>query len=206
MNTIRPVLYTLILLGISSCATMNKSECLQADWRVVGLEDGARGHDLSYIGRHRESCAEHGVNPNLEQYNIGREEGLTQYCTYKKGHRHGRSGFSYSDACQADQHALYQDGYSKGRELYDREKEIDHLLKDLHVKRAQLAELQGQIQHVEYKLTLKAKSLRHRKKQVHRYNHLQADYEALDHDIHDLELFVARKQDEYQALKSQYSY
>ncbi len=212
MNPIRLrlALCALILLGGSSCATMNKSECREADWQVVGLEDGARGRDLSYIGRHRESCAEHGIAPDLARYNIGREAGLQQYCTYNKGHWFGSFGFSYSNVCQGEQFGAYREGYDRGRELYGLvhglEKEIDHTTKDLLAKRAQLAEIHRKIDRVEHKLTLQAKSLKQRKKQLHRYNHLQADYEALDHDIHDLESYLAGKQDEYKALKSQQGY
>lgn len=210
MNSFRLIFCVLILLGVSSCATMNKSECRQADWQVIGLEDGARGRDISYIGNRREACAEHGVKPDLAQYNIGREAGLRQYCTYKKGHWSGSRGYSYSNVCQGQQYGAYQEGYSRGRELYGLldglEKEIDHATKDLLAKKAVLAELDKKIHQVEYKLTLQAKSLRQRKKQLHRYNHLQADYEALDHDIHDLELYLAGKQDEYNSLKSQRGY
>jgi hypothetical protein len=189
---------------------MNKSECQQANWQVIGLEDGASGHDLSYIGRHRESCAEHGVNPDLEQYTRGREEGLRQYCTYSRGHRFGSYGYSYSSVCQGEQYGAYREGYDRGNELYGQIQvlkiEIDDAAKDLHAKRAQLTDLQGRIHHLEHKLTLEAKSLRHRKKQLNRYSHLKADHDALDHDIHDLESYLAGKQNEHKALKSQQGY
>ena len=35
---------TLLALGImSGCATMNADECRNADWRIVGYEDGLQG-------------------------------------------------------------------------------------------------------------------------------------------------------------------
>lgn len=210
MNMIRPALCILILFSVSNCATMNKSECREADWQIIGLEDGSKGRAISYIGNRREACAAHGVKPDLEQYNIGREAGLRQYCTHRNGFLRGRSGYSYNGVCQGEQYGAYQEGYNRGHELhgllYGLEKEIDHRHKDLHVKRAQLVELEGQIQKLEYKLTLKAKSLRQRRKQLDWYNHLRTDHEALDHEIHDLELYIARKQDEYKSLKSQQSY
>jgi hypothetical protein len=189
---------------------MNKSECQQADWQVIGLEDGARGRAVSYIGTRRQACAEYGVKPDLERYNIGREAGLRQYCTYGNGFTRGRSGHSFNNVCQEGHYGAYQEGYNRGRELHgvlaSLKKEIDYAHRDLHAKSAQLADLEGQIQQLEYKLTLEAKSLRQRQKQLDWYNHLRVDHETLAREIHDIELFVARKQDEYKALKSQRGY
>ena len=50
---------------VASCATMSESECEEADWEIIGLEDGAQGHPLSHIGQHRKACAEYGVKPDL---------------------------------------------------------------------------------------------------------------------------------------------
>jgi hypothetical protein len=210
MNLIRLALCILIMFGVSNCATMNKSECRQADWQIIGLEDGSKGRAISYIGNRREACAEHGVKPDLAQYNIGREAGLRQYCTHRNGFSRGRSGYSYNDACQGEQRGAYREGYDRGRELYgllaSLKKEIDYMHKDLHEKKEQLVDLEKRIQRVESKLVLKEGSIEQRRKQLHRYNHLQADYGALDHDIHDLELYLTGKQDEYKSLKSQQSY
>ena len=32
-----------LLALLAGCATLNKNECLRADWYAIGLEDGARG-------------------------------------------------------------------------------------------------------------------------------------------------------------------
>jgi hypothetical protein len=50
------------LIGIiQGCATLSESECEAADWRIIGLEDGAAGKPISQIGKHRKACAEYGV-------------------------------------------------------------------------------------------------------------------------------------------------
>lgn len=205
MKIIRLAVCILILLGFSSCATMNKSECLEADWQVIGLEDGAAGRGLAYIGTHRKACAEHGVTPNLEQYNIGREAGLKQYCTYKNGYRLGSRGFSNSDVCQGELKGPHSTGFNRGREIYDMGKEIGHMVKHLESKKAELAGINIEIQRVESHLISKAGSRADRIHHLDEYNHFKADQEALEHYLHDLELDIARKQDERNALNAEYS-
>ncbi len=68
MNLPRLLFNAFIMLLVTGCATMDKSECEQADWRIIGLEDGAEGRPVSYIGRHRKACAEYGIKPNLALY------------------------------------------------------------------------------------------------------------------------------------------
>lgn len=206
MNFIRLALYTLILLGVSSCATMNKSECQKAEWQVIGLEDGARGRAVSYIGNHREACAEHGVKPDLAQYNLGRDAGLRQYCTHRKGFSQGRSGYSYNNVCQAELEDSYLVGYNMGRELYDMNAEIHHLHRDIESRKVELAELHKEIEWVESKLISKGGSRHKRKALLDQYNQLQADQAILETDLHDLELIAARKQQDYNALISKRGY
>ena len=38
---------TICLILLSGCATMNRSECQTADWRMIGLEDGSQGRALA---------------------------------------------------------------------------------------------------------------------------------------------------------------
>ena len=88
-----------ITLIASACSTMNKSECLNADWRTIGYSDGARGYKASRIGQHQSACAEYGVRPDLNAYNSGREQGLGQYCVPTTGYNRGLRGYRYNGVC-----------------------------------------------------------------------------------------------------------
>ena len=61
---------------VSGCSTMSADECVTADWRTIGYEDGAKGREASAISRHRKACAKHGVTANFDAYEEGRHEGL----------------------------------------------------------------------------------------------------------------------------------
>ena len=113
-------LSALLIAAIASgCASLDKEECLNANWYAIGLEDGARGRPIERLGDHRRACAEHRVAPDAQRYMAGRDEGLKSFCTYERGFAHGRSGQSYSGGCPAAMAAGFQSGYQLGRELHD---------------------------------------------------------------------------------------
>jgi uncharacterized protein DUF2799 len=109
----------LIAAIVSGCASLDRSECLNANWYAIGLEDGARGRPLERLGDHRRACAEHKIAPDAERYVVGRNEGLKSFCTYERGFAHGRSGQTYAGGCPAAMAASFQSGYQLGRELHD---------------------------------------------------------------------------------------
>src|SRR5262245_62574282 len=96
MPALRTASSLALLALLAGCATLDKNECLRADWYAIGLEDGARGQPIERLGEHRRACAEHGVTPQTERYLTGRGEGLKSYCTYEKGFSVGRSWQSYA--------------------------------------------------------------------------------------------------------------
>ena len=42
--------WLMVPLLLSACASMNRNQCVNADWYAVGLEDGARGRPLERLG------------------------------------------------------------------------------------------------------------------------------------------------------------
>jgi hypothetical protein len=119
MTSINRALFFLIfLIGLTGCATMNKSECLNADWQMIGMEDGAQGQPVSHIGKHRKACAEHNIRPDLEAYENGHAAGMKQFCTAANGFRMGKSGGYYNGVCPSDLEEDFMAGYDAGRELH----------------------------------------------------------------------------------------
>jgi hypothetical protein len=106
------------LLG--GCATgMDKDQCVAADWRMIGYEDGLRGYPADRIGAHRVACAKHQVTPNLALYSEGRERGLQEYCQPKNGFRVGLHGGGYASVCPGPTEAAFVNGYRWGRQIHD---------------------------------------------------------------------------------------
>ena len=103
---------------------MNQAECLNADWRLIGMEDGAGGHLPSYLGNHRSACAYYDVTPNLDAYMSGHKVGVKQYCTAKNGYNEGKRGDTYNGVCPQSLEIDFLPAYEHGYEHYQISKAI----------------------------------------------------------------------------------
>jgi hypothetical protein len=115
------------LLGlalVSACAGLGKDECLHADWRTIGYEDGLRGYPAARIGNHRVACAKHQVTPDLAAYTERRDRGLQEYCQPRNGYRVGLNGRSYENVCPRATEPGFVDDYRYGRQIYDARSEL----------------------------------------------------------------------------------
>ncbi len=106
-----------LLLALAGCASLDRDECVNADWYAIGLEDGARGRAVERLGDHRRACAKHNVAPNSERYLAGRNDGLKNFCTYERGYAEGSAGRAYGAGCP--QASNFLAGYQRGREIHD---------------------------------------------------------------------------------------
>jgi Protein of unknown function (DUF2799) len=135
----RPALFALVAV-LAGCASMDRTQCVSANWYAIGLEDGARGQPLERLGTHRRACAEHGVSPDAERYVAGRNEGLRSFCTYERGFAEGRSGHGNAGVCPATLAAGFQSGYQHGRELWDLNRQLGDVQKQIARSKAALKE------------------------------------------------------------------
>ncbi|MDH3446954.1 MAG: DUF2799 domain-containing protein [Gammaproteobacteria bacterium] len=197
---------TLVMLLIAGCATMDKSECREADWQMIGLEDGARGRLVSYVGNHREACAEYGVTPDLASYERGHANGVREFCTDSNGFRLGRAGRRYNGVCPTGLQGQFLAAYETGRELYQLSSDISRLQRDVNDMQEELAALTEQHQGVETMLVSAALSVKDRKILLDRFKQLQSQIAGLEIDIRDFELEAARRQGEYDVLNAAHGY
>ena len=132
MKTIPGALFTWIAAvvaaaALSACATgMGKDECVTADWRTIGYEDGLHGYPADRIGAHRVACAKHQVAPNLAAYTEGRQRGLVEYCQPKNGFRVGLHGGGYANVCSGATEQSFVNGYQWGRQIYEARSELNN--------------------------------------------------------------------------------
>jgi hypothetical protein len=135
----RPALFALFA-ALAGCASMDRTQCASANWYAIGLEDGARGQPLERLGARRRACAEHGVSPDAEHYVAGRNEGLKSFCTYERGFAEGRSGHGNAGVCPATVAAGFQSGYQHGRALWDLNRQLSDVQKQIARSKAALKE------------------------------------------------------------------
>lgn len=119
------VTLALVVLASSGCATLSKGECLTANWRLLGKNDGANGYQRARLYQHRKACAQYGVWPDAEAYYAGRREGLERYCTARTGFREGRAGHEYQGVCPLPSENAFLEAYRKGKVIHDVAKDIE---------------------------------------------------------------------------------
>lgn len=203
IQLVTALLLTLLLAG---CATMDKSECREADWMIVGLEDGAKGRPLSYISRHRKSCAEYGVSPDLARYKRGHGDGLKQFCTPENGYRIGRAGRSYDNVCPTTLSGHFLAGYQTGLELHGLSTDINRMQSDVRGMKAELSQISQRQQNVENLLVSGTLSASVKQSLLDEFKKMQTDIAALQISIRENELEAARLQGEYDLLNASHPY
>jgi hypothetical protein len=121
------ILAILILGLVTSCATLSKNECLEANWYEIGRMDGTMGKPRALYQEHYKACIEHRVTGDREAYYEGREAGLEDYCTYETGYKQGTLGRAYRYVCPQNAESNFLAGYAKGKEIYKYKRKIASL-------------------------------------------------------------------------------
>jgi hypothetical protein len=134
------LLAAVLILALPGCATMSKSECLNVDWRTIGYEDGVAGHSGDRIAQHRKACAKHGVVPDLNAYQSGREQGLREYCQPDNGYHLGVGGSAYNASCPADLKQDFESAYHSGYELYTLRARVAQASSEIEASRQEIAQ------------------------------------------------------------------
>jgi hypothetical protein len=120
-----------IILLLSSCANMNESDCLTADWNLIGFEDGSFGKNETHISQHRQECSEHGVTPNLSAYRQGHYEGSKRFCTQSNGFSQSQKGKGYNRNCPTELEVTFLIGFTDGQTLYGLKKVLQQHTRSL---------------------------------------------------------------------------
>jgi len=175
------------LMVISGCATLGKDECLNADWRSIGYEDGTRGYSGSRIGSHRKACAKHGVIPNLDQYEQGRLKGLREYCTPRNGYGLGTRGKGYNGVCPTDLDPAFRYAMQEGRKVYSLEREVQQQQRELKKAYKDLDALEMELSDKEAELIKPRVSPRRRKHLLDEFRMLEDEKKALFAKIGEME-------------------
>lgn len=122
---INSVVLCLLSLLISSCATMSKDECKQADWYLKGVDDATQGFALDRVVEHGKACARINIVPDMKEYREGHTKGAHLYCVPEKGYSEGRNGAAYNGICPAAAEGKFLRAYRDGQDLYNIQRRID---------------------------------------------------------------------------------
>lgn len=179
--------WAVVFVVFFGCATLDKSQCINADWQSIGYEDGARGYKTSHIGRHRRACAKHGVTPDFDLYESGRRQGLLEWCTPRNGYRLGTRGKVYNGVCPPALAPAFMKAISQGRAFRDYENEVKKQDGRLNKMVAEQVAIDRDINALEAELISDGISPRRRMKLLEEIRQLEQDQRYLISDIEDME-------------------
>lgn len=110
---------SLLAMAAAGCSGMSKEECLYADWRAIGYEDGAAGRPVSAVSSRRATCAKKaGVTVDMVSYQAGRGDGLRTYCQPSRAFSEGSRGAYYHGVCTGPEEFEFTAAYQAGHQLY----------------------------------------------------------------------------------------
>lgn len=138
MNKLNAIWLSLIVAGLSGCASMSADECIASDWSAIGYEDGSRGYTSDHFGQHRKACAKHGVTANFSAYQVGRDQGLTEYCQPGRGFSVGSNGGSYGGVCEVNLEEGFLEAYNAGYHLYSLRSNLNSAISGIYNREQQL--------------------------------------------------------------------
>ena len=135
------ILAALALIGsLGGCASLSKSECMNANWQDIGIRDGANGRPEEYLIQHSTACAKVGVRPDREQWLRGRDQGLERFCQPHRVYEIGEGGGGFdAGICRNFDEDRLVDAYDKGRDVNHRTNalnDIDNEMRDINAKLA----------------------------------------------------------------------
>ena len=114
------------LLALGGCATLTADQCKVANWRVLGVEDGALGYGETRFLEYTNDCAKAGVTPDRTAWEDGRKDGLLQFCTPKGAYSAGVDGRPFRGRCTPETPAQLA-ALKKGQTFHAITDEIDFL-------------------------------------------------------------------------------
>ena len=127
-------------LILINCQTLSKEECVAADWRVIGEQDGAAGHSPQQrFGDHVKACDKAGIVPDQAVWNQGYQIGLKRFCTPLSGLAHGQKGGAYANICPAETAPAFLEGYSVGQKQHSKNNEIRSIKNRIRSSEAEIS-------------------------------------------------------------------
>ncbi|WP_040556411.1 DUF2799 domain-containing protein [Reinekea blandensis] len=198
-----------ILIGalvLSGCATLNKEECLTADWYQIGYEDGARGYSDTRIASHREACAKHGISPDFRSYQDGHSEGVIRFCTPRNGFDQGTRGYQYTGICPPSLEGEFLDAYDAGREIYAVQSSIRELRSEQNRNESQISRLQDDIAAAEQALFSAETSEEDKRNIYDRIGRMQEELGSLEQRNKQLVVDIAQAEAKLRVLEEKYAY
>ena len=121
-----------IVLGMAGCSTLNREDCLSADWQLIGFNDGVEGRDAGRLEQHRDACSDYGVVPQIEPYLQGYNRGVRRYCTAINGYNEARAGKALNPVCSGELQWPFVRGFELGAQAHQQAARLERATRELN--------------------------------------------------------------------------
>ena len=108
-----PLIVPAILSGCST--TISSYTCADANWQIIGWQDGQKGLDSARVKSYIEDCSGSGNHVDHLEWERGRKLGLMLYCSPNNGYWVGVTGKPYLDICP---NSAFTEKYKAGQKEY----------------------------------------------------------------------------------------
>lgn len=204
MNSLLLILLLPFLL--TGCATLNRSECQNANWHIIGMEDGAEGLLPSNIGKHREACAKHNVIPDINEYRRGYDEGIKQFCTKKRAFDLGKKGQEYPDVCPEDIEDDFLKSYELGVELRSREDELRRADDHIQYHKKQIEKVKDEIKEKKQQLISQESTETQRADLLEDIEESQEEIKDMERKLRDMKREYEDQQEDFEVFEEGIDY
>jgi len=85
-SAISSSIFFVVLLLVSSCASLGQQACLNGQWQDIGFGDGSAGQFVNdSLASHGKACAKHGVTLNAKDFLVAYTDALAETLVYLQG-------------------------------------------------------------------------------------------------------------------------
>lgn len=130
---------SMVVLGLSGCASMSVEECQSAHWQRIGEREGIRGEG-SQLARHYKACQKANIVPDQTQYEQGYSRGLALYCTTEQVFQQALQGKGDYQFCPVQKQAQLRPYYQVANDYYQAKQQLTRLEDDFYRVRERLAD------------------------------------------------------------------
>lgn len=114
------------MLLVSACSEMDATDCEFADWKILGIEDGAKGKSNEIFRDKFNECNKYGIKADREKYMLGWNQGIKQFCTTRNGFEYGKK-HEYKQTCPKELERQFLKGYKYGNKIREQRMYIGRL-------------------------------------------------------------------------------
>jgi len=128
----------ILALIISGCASITAQDCLNADWRVAGYQDGAKGEKETRAEFYQQACSKFNVAVDTSSYSKGHADGILAYCLPSNGSQVGLKGKEYRGVCPTELEADFLPAYEHGKNIHRLKEELKTAKRELKKSKKKL--------------------------------------------------------------------